>query len=134
MVFFIDGVAWYEVDKCRWWTGHAGAADSAPFDQKFYLILNIAVGGVYTGDPSQNTEWPQDMRVDYVRVYQNRHGPSVNCSRAPTPAPTTPAPTVGHSSSPTNPSEDGPKSAATKARVWFGWVSLVVLGVCVLVR
>ena len=42
-----------------------------PFDQEFHLILNIAVGGAWGGqqgiDPSV---WPQEMVVDYVRVYQ----------------------------------------------------------------
>jgi len=42
-----------------------------PFDKRFYLILDIAVGGNWGGkegvDPSI---WPQRMEVDYVRVYQ----------------------------------------------------------------
>jgi beta-glucanase (GH16 family) len=42
-----------------------------PFDKRFHLILNIAVGGNWGGmqgvDP---TIWPQQMIVDYVRVYQ----------------------------------------------------------------
>lgn len=43
-----------------------------PFDQPFYLIMNLAVGGDWGGkmgiDPNI---WPQRMEVDYVRVYQN---------------------------------------------------------------
>lgn len=42
-----------------------------PFDNKMYLLLNIAVGGAWGGqkgvDPSI---WPRQMRIDYVRVYQ----------------------------------------------------------------
>lgn len=42
-----------------------------PFDRKFHLLLNIAVGGNWGGkmgvDP---TVWPQKMLIDYVRVYQ----------------------------------------------------------------
>ena len=42
----------------------------APFDQEFYLILNLAVGGWYGGNPDQTTEFPGKMEVEYVRVYE----------------------------------------------------------------
>ena len=42
----------------------------APFDQKFFLIFNVAVGGAWPGPPSPETVFPQSMEVDYVRVYQ----------------------------------------------------------------
>ncbi len=42
-----------------------------PFDQRFYLILNIAVGGNWGGaegvDPAI---WPQKLEIDFVRIYQ----------------------------------------------------------------
>lgn len=41
-----------------------------PFDQPFHLLLNVAVGGNYDGDPDASTQFPQTMEVDYVRVYQ----------------------------------------------------------------
>lgn len=46
----------------------------APFNQPFYFIMNLAVGGNYVGNPSTNSIntnaiWPGDMQVDYVRVY-----------------------------------------------------------------
>lgn len=42
-----------------------------PFDQKFHLILNIAVGGFWGGaEGIDDTIFPQKMLVDYVRVYQ----------------------------------------------------------------
>lgn len=42
-----------------------------PFDQNFYLILNIAVGGTWGGaEGIDDSIWPQRMEVDYVRVYQ----------------------------------------------------------------
>ncbi len=46
----------------------------APFDQNFYLIMNLAVGGWFDGDVDATTPFPADMEVDYVRVYdlQNR--------------------------------------------------------------
>jgi len=42
-----------------------------PFDEEFHLILNIAVGGNWGGKKGIDTEiWPQQMIVDWVRVYQ----------------------------------------------------------------
>ena len=42
-----------------------------PFDQKFHLIMNIAVGGGWGGQKGVDESiWPQKMEVDYVRVYQ----------------------------------------------------------------
>ena len=35
-----------------------------------YLILNLAVGGTWVGDPNAQTEFPSFMEVDYVRIYQ----------------------------------------------------------------
>ena len=66
MDFYVDGKRYHSVvrdpaDDFRGW----------PFDQRFYLILNVAVGGNWGGaqgvDPGI---WPQRMEVDYVRVYQ----------------------------------------------------------------
>ncbi|MCK4748102.1 MAG: glycoside hydrolase family 16 protein, partial [Bacteroidales bacterium] len=39
------------------------------FRERFYLILNLAVGGNWPGSPDQTTQFPQTMEVDYVRVY-----------------------------------------------------------------
>lgn len=42
-----------------------------PFDRPFHLILNIAVGGNWGGSKGiDDTIWPQQMQVEYVRVYQ----------------------------------------------------------------
>lgn len=40
------------------------------FDNSFFMILNLAVGGNLPGSPDNNTTFPQRMIVDYVRVYQ----------------------------------------------------------------
>lgn len=40
------------------------------FNQPFYIILNMAVGGNFPGSPNSETVFPQTMSVDYVRVYQ----------------------------------------------------------------
>lgn len=41
----------------------------APFDKRFHLLLNVAVGGDWPGNPDGTTEFPQEMVVDYVKVY-----------------------------------------------------------------
>jgi len=51
---------------------HSGY-DAWPFDNKLFLILNIAVGGNWGGQQGvDDSIWPQQMLVDYVRVYQRK--------------------------------------------------------------
>lgn len=40
------------------------------FDHPFYIILNVAVGGSFVGPPNNETQFPQTMLVDYIRVYE----------------------------------------------------------------
>jgi len=42
----------------------------APFDKRFHLLLNLAVGGNWPGSPDTTTQFPQKLEVDYVRVYK----------------------------------------------------------------
>ncbi len=44
--------------------------DMKEFQRSFYLILNVAVGGNWPGNPDETTSFPTSMLVDYVRVYQ----------------------------------------------------------------
>lgn len=46
------------------------------FHKSFFMILNIAVGGTLGGPPDASTTWPQEMLVDWVRVYE-RNKPDV---------------------------------------------------------
>lgn len=39
------------------------------FQERFYVILNLAVGGNWPGNPDETTVFPQTMEIDYVRVY-----------------------------------------------------------------
>jgi len=50
------------------------APSGAPwvFDHPFFLLLNLAIGGNYGGDPDATTSFPLTMKVDYVRVYKNQ--------------------------------------------------------------
>lgn len=71
ITWYVDGIKYYETDD--WFTsnGNETATYPAPFDQPFYIILNLAVGGQWVGYPDENTfEGANDYIVDYVRVYQ----------------------------------------------------------------
>lgn len=70
---------WYVDDQLYltqndWFTQrHSEAAEytyPAPFDRDFYLQLNVAVGGNWPGYPDETTQFPQIMKIDYVRVYE----------------------------------------------------------------
>ena len=63
----IDGEVWQTQQK---WDSEQKPYP-APFDQRFHLILNLAVGGRWPGNPDAMTTFPATMLVDYVRVYQN---------------------------------------------------------------
>ena len=43
-----------------------------PFQQPFFILLNLAVGGDWPGNPDDTTQFPQQMLVDYVRVYEKK--------------------------------------------------------------
>ncbi len=61
----IDDSPYLEVVKESSW-----AWDKWPFDQKFHLLLNVAIGGDWGGQKGvDDTIFPQKMDVDYVRVY-----------------------------------------------------------------
>ncbi|MDZ4701941.1 MAG: glycoside hydrolase family 16 protein [Rhodothermales bacterium] len=62
--FFIDDAPYFTFTN----TGN-GPADW-PFDQPFHLVLNIAVGGAWGGQQGvDDSVFPQELRVDYVRIY-----------------------------------------------------------------
>ena len=46
-----------------------GGAFPAPFDEPFYILLNVAVGGNWPGSPDASTVFPVTMEVDWVRVF-----------------------------------------------------------------
>lgn len=72
MRFYIDEVLVLTVND--WFTCYPGAKESpypAPFDQRFYVQLNLAVGGSWPGNPDETTDFDKAMfEIDYVRVYQ----------------------------------------------------------------
>jgi beta-glucanase (GH16 family) len=40
------------------------------YDHPFYVILDLAIGGEWPGNPDETSNFPQTMLVDYVRVYK----------------------------------------------------------------
>jgi beta-glucanase (GH16 family) len=78
--YHVYAVEW-EKNEIRWYVdgnyygsihtwNSAGGPYPAPFDQKFYIILNYAVGGAWPRSPNATATFPQSMHVKYVRVYQ----------------------------------------------------------------
>ncbi|CCH01457.1 glycoside hydrolase family 16 [Fibrella aestuarina BUZ 2] len=67
IAFSVDNQPYYSVSKSALGSQPA----QWPFDQPFFLILNVAVGGNWGGAKGvDETIWPRRMEVDYVRVYQ----------------------------------------------------------------
>ena len=64
--WFVDGVSFQT--QTNWST--EGFPFPAPFDERFHMLLNIAVGGNFVGAPDANSIFPQTMVVDYVRVFE----------------------------------------------------------------
>jgi beta-glucanase (GH16 family) len=61
----VDGNV-YEMQK----RGSQPIGSAWVYDHPFFLLLNVAVGGDWPGDPNASTTFPQTMSVDYVRVYK----------------------------------------------------------------
>ena len=65
-------IAWF-VDDTKYFEVTPGSLPSSArwvFDHPFFLLLNVAVGGGWPNDPDATTTFPQQMVVDYVRVYR----------------------------------------------------------------
>jgi beta-glucanase (GH16 family) len=63
--FFVDDVMYYSVTRAE-----VELHGAWVFDQSFFMILNLAVGGHFDGDPQSDSILPATMLVDYVRVYR----------------------------------------------------------------
>lgn len=64
LAWYIDGVKYGEMDISDPDKGYE------EMHNKYYMLLNLAVGGKWPGVPSDATEFPATYSVDYVRVYQ----------------------------------------------------------------
>lgn len=72
--WFVDGKVVMRLDKSDWYTEANASSDAAPFDQPFYLNLNLAVGGNLSEKQNvggvDETIFPTKMLIDWVRVEQ----------------------------------------------------------------
>lgn len=85
MRFYTDGEL---VLTCNdWFTAVEGEDDKpypAPFDQPFFVQMNLAVGGNWPGNPDETTDFDNaEFQIDYVRVYQ-KESYDTNVTRPPT--------------------------------------------------
>jgi len=66
----VDGTVFQTLTN---WSSSTGNPYPFPFNQPFFLLMNFATGGTYAGTTDTNAiaaSLPQEMQVDYVRVYQ----------------------------------------------------------------
>ena len=72
ITWYVDGIKYHEESNWHSTTeGQGTLTYPAPFDQPFYIILNLAVGGSWVGNPNEETSFVNNPFVfDYVRVYQ----------------------------------------------------------------
>jgi beta-glucanase (GH16 family) len=65
-----DSISWY-VDDVEYFTANrASIIGPNPFNNSFFFIFNVAVGGDWPKSPDGTTVFPQRMIVDYIRVFQ----------------------------------------------------------------
>jgi beta-glucanase (GH16 family) len=63
--WFVDGQQFHSATRAQ-----VEARGTWVYDQPFFLLLNVAVGGNWPGSPNGGSVFPQRMYVDYVRVYR----------------------------------------------------------------
>lgn len=73
--WYIDGQLFSTRSSSQWFSSAAQSNPRAPFDTDFHLLLNVAVGGNFPGNPDGSSQFPQTLEVDYVRVYQRTQQP-----------------------------------------------------------
>lgn len=81
--WYVDGVVYKTETKTPNTLDPPSGADPWPWDSDFYILLNLAVGGWYSGNPGVNDVqlMKSDLEIDYVRVY-NLHQPSASAQTA----------------------------------------------------
>jgi beta-glucanase (GH16 family) len=63
--FFVDSYLYQRIER-------ADVPGEWVYDQPFFIILNVAVGGNYVGFPTAQTPFPQKMIIDYIRAYSEK--------------------------------------------------------------
>jgi beta-glucanase (GH16 family) len=65
--WYVDGDL-YQTQSSGWYS--SSGPFPVPFNRDFHLLVNLAVGGNWPGNPDASTQFPQDLVLDYIRVYQ----------------------------------------------------------------
>ena len=63
--WFLDGVKYHEANILN------NINSTEEFHKPFFILLNLAVGGQWPGNPDATTRFPDTLSIDYVRVYQD---------------------------------------------------------------
>ena len=70
---YCDGLAFFKCTKDQWKSNSDMGNSYAPFDQRFYAIINLACGGTFdSGNKPGDDFTGADLYVDYIRAYQGR--------------------------------------------------------------
>lgn len=64
MWFYIDDILFFD------FTSKDTQGQPYPFNQPFFFLFNVAIGGDWPGNPDATTVFPQEMLVDYIRVFE----------------------------------------------------------------
>ena len=64
-----NSIKWYR-DDIKYHELDIKPSSLSEFQEEFFFIFNVAVGGDWPGSPNASTQFPQIMAVDYVRVFQ----------------------------------------------------------------
>lgn len=77
-------IKWF-VDGNQYWNGNItnNINSTDEFHKPFFILLNMAVGGSWPGNPDGTTLFPDTLFVDYVRVYQKMATSTINSSVNP---------------------------------------------------
>jgi len=62
ITFYVDGTEYFRADL--------RGEENNIFRKEYFFILNLAIGGNWAGAPTEETVWPQEMLIDWIRVYE----------------------------------------------------------------
>ena len=128
--WYVDGKCFYALSNDSWFSANAPSNPYAPFDQEFYILMNVAAGGWFDNDiVPDSSAYPATMQVEYVRVYQaagdslatytdNTSGIDTSVGGTtgqPSTQPETEAPTQPETEAPTQPETEAPTQPETEA-------------------
>ena len=77
--YHVFSIVWDETEICwlvddvKFHSFSITQSTRAAFRNEFFFILNVAVGGNFPGSPDETTVFPTEMKVDYIRVFQEKN-------------------------------------------------------------